>query len=646
MSGLSYFDEGGQAEQQDVSVQVKPVAGRGAYNLGTPVSNIAMNSGVLSTMERLYQERLAQQGGFMEGMKDAAAWWSGGVEGPSAGLSRRTQEREKQSENLFQLQTQIAQFKAAQEAQKAFERRRGNELGLGGGAQGAAPTGAAQSMFGMPPEIRQALLNAKTEADYNKIYTEWAKKKAEVEASPEFDVPKISVVTWDEEQGDWVLKKISARQLRANPNKYFNEDGTPATEAPTQAAPAPAAPAAPTEAAPVSGDLTAEDRAIPPAATPAAPVAASAKAPVNYTYDELTPEQIQMMSAKGASMGLIRDVTSSPEVADFFNKQPLEKRKQVFDALAPEQTKVAAAPGATTTDVTAPSVGAMRPPQVAAPVAPAPAPAPAKRPPRPTAGQLERKAEVEKELDVAAGRQTLESDKIERDKFLSEANPTRVSERKVRAKRVQDLVLQDPTIVGVLTQPNVKSAIAKVLQEGVSTPSGSVGIKGISDAIFQTLPTTLSTAKRREIAGYIAQMELDASQAMNGQGQISDGEREIIRAASISIEDPAEVVYKKAKMMEARQDTLQKLKSLYGDGRKYAKSFVGFQSSPEYLKISEAYEEQLRKIANEDVKIDRSMVGKTQGPKNQKGAKPSNQLTYEDAEKESRYQEWKRSQSR
>jgi len=247
-------------------------------------------------------------------------------------------------------------------------------------------------------------------------------------------------------------------------------------------------------------------------------------------------------------------------------------------------------------------------------------------------------------VDVFSEKQRLESDKIERDKFLNEAEPTRVSERRVRAQRVQNLVLQDPTIVGVLTQPNVKSAIAKVLQEGLSTPSGAVGIKGISDAIFQTLPTTMSTARRREIAGYIAQMELDASQAMNGQGQISDGEREIIRAASISIEDPAEVVYKKAKMMEARQETLQKLKSLYGDGSKYSRNFMGFKSTPEYLAISNAYEDRLRQIANEDVKIDRSMVGKDRGPGAKKDTKSRGPSAYEDPEKERRYQEWKRSQ--
>lgn len=621
MSGLSYFDEGGSSGSEDVTLQTKPTAGRGRYGLPTLATNVPVNAGVLSSMEQLYQDKLAQQQGFMEGMKDAAAWWSGGIEGPGAGLSRRTREREEQAANLFQLQTQIAQYKAAQEAQKRFEQRRTGELGLGGGKPGAASETSA--MFGMPAEIRQALANAKTEAEYDKIFTEYAKKKAEVEASPEFDVPKIPVVTWNEEKGEWERDVISARQLRSNPGKYLDQQGRAIPPSP---APAPATTTTPAPA--------------PATTTTPAPAAA----PVNYTFDEMTPAQRDAMKTASRAMGLQGDVTERPDAAQLFDKMPLEKRKAVFDSL---NRQVASAPATTMTDVSAPTTGAItEPTQVAqaAPAAPTPPAAPSQRPPRPTAGQLERQAEIDKQVTIAAEQERLKSDKLERDKFVAEADPTKMSERKIRSERVQQLVLEDPTIVGVLTQPNVKSAIANVIQQGLSTPSGSISVQGLSEAIFQTLPSTMSMAKRREIAGYIAQMELDASQVMNGQGQISDSERQILRAAAISIEDPAEVVYKKAKMMQARQETLQKLKDIYGDGAEFTRNFQSFKNDPRYKKISQEYEDRLRQIAKEEVKIDRSMVGKIKGPKSE--SKQKGPSAYSDPEKERRYQEWKRSQGR
>jgi hypothetical protein len=342
-------------------------------------------------------------------------------------------------------------------------------------------------------------------------------------------------------------------------------------------------------------------------------VAGAAARPVNYTADEITPAQMQVYREKfktdPRTRDLIRSPLDRPDFPELFNKLPLEERKKLFSALGTDEsvqpTQVAAAPAATTTDVTAPSVGMMRDQIKVAQAAPAPA-----KPPKPTASQLEQESEINKQVRIQAEGERLKTDKIERDKFVSESEPTRVTERKIRAERVAKMVREDPTIVGMLTQPTVKSAIANVIQQGLSTPSGAISVKGLSEAIYQTLPSTMSTARRREIAGYIAQMELDASQAMNGQGQISDGEREIIRAASISIEDPAEVVYKKARMMELRQTMLQKLRGMYGTGDKYTTNFEKFKNEPEYKKVAAEYEAQLRAIANEDVKLDRSQTGK------------------------------------
>jgi hypothetical protein len=248
---------------------------------------------------------------------------------------------------------------------------------------------------------------------------------------------------------------------------------------------------------------------------------------------------------------------------------------------------------------------------------------------------------VRKATDIEAGKVKLETDKKARESYEREADPKSVTERLTRAKRVEELVMSDPTVVGVLTQPDVKSAIANVISQGISTPSGSVSVKGLSEAIFQTLPTTMNLAKRREIAGYLAQMELDTAQLIQGQGQVSDSEREIIRAGSISIEDPAELVVKKARVMQARQETLRKLNEIYGDGSRYVTNFTAFKNDPRYKSIVRSYEDRLRGIMSEEVKLDRSQVGKMKGPA--KGSTPKTKA-YDDPEKERRYQEFKKSQ--
>jgi len=248
---------------------------------------------------------------------------------------------------------------------------------------------------------------------------------------------------------------------------------------------------------------------------------------------------------------------------------------------------------------------------------------------------------VRKATDIEAGKVKLETDKKARESYEKEADPIRIEERLTRAKRVEELVMSDPTVVGVLTQPNVKSAIANVISQGISTPSGAVSVKGLSEAIFQTLPTTMNLAKRREISGYLAQMELDTAQLIQGQGQVSDSERVIIRDGSISIEDPAELVVKKARVMQARQETLRKLNEIYGDGSSYVTNFTAFKNNPKYKSIVKSYEDRLRAIMSEEVKLDRSQVGKMKGPAKESAPKTK---AYDDPEKERRYQEFKKSQ--
>jgi len=104
----------------------------------------------------------------MNSLKDAAAWASGGVNGPSAALAARDREKSLEAKQLYDMRTQLATMQAAQERQK----RAAEFLGMGQPAQpgaetqiGAPPPGgpvqpgaAAQPGAGqLPPKIEQML---------------------------------------------------------------------------------------------------------------------------------------------------------------------------------------------------------------------------------------------------------------------------------------------------------------------------------------------------------------------------------------------------------------------------------------------------------------------------------------------------------
>ena len=639
--GLSYFSNGSSTsdteEQKPVAFQAKPTAPKGKFGLPTPTGNVPVNQSVLDQMEQLYMQRQTDRSGLLESMKDATAWFSGGVRGPQEALLARDRFRQEQEAEDFQMQSQISQYRAALAAQKAFEDRRARELGLTGtpGAAGAAAPSSPEAMFGMPAEIRQALMNAPTRAEYDKIYAEYAKKKAEVEASPEFDVPKIPVVVRAPDGSDY-RDVISARELRSNPAKYTRQDEAAAREPqagaapPEAAAPAPLPQTAPQAAAPQGGAPAPAPQAaapMPQAAAPApAPQAAAPGGADPFTFDKLSPEMINSAKQRMVEQGLKPELFDRPDAAEIFNGLPPPARKNFFEANAGAPAAAAPAP--------APA------PQAAAPVAPlAQAPAaptaPAGR--RPTANELERRSEIEKQIEISAAQEKLKTDAQKREVFETDIDPTKIVERQARAKRAQELVKSDPTIAGVISGPGYRNAIAGLLQEGISTPSGSISLGSLSDQIYKTLPTTMDTAKRSELAGILANMELDASAVMNGQGQISDGERVILRKAAISIEDPAVVVYRKARMMEARQETLKKLGDLYGDGSKYIRNFGALKSDPQYRAIQDQYERRLEDIAKEEVNLPKP----AKGPKGKRSAAPQ---PYSDPEKEARYQAFRKSQ--
>jgi hypothetical protein len=285
----------------------------------------------------------------------------------------------------------------------------------------------------------------------NKLYSDWLKtyttESTKREQHPDYDVPNVKVVEVDPQTGEEFLNVVSRRQLTENPGKYRD----PESKAPITAAPAPAAPA-PVAPAPARAPMPS-----------AASAAATPVVPKNFTYDELSPEYKNIMKQAAINMGLDprNSVDRLDTAPDAFNNRPLEDRKKIFAQLA-ESVK-SGTPAIAPRTKEAPPV-AEAAPAPAPSAAQAPVPAPAAKPRRRTSIELEEAMEARKE-----DRKVLSAAQSEQIKtFLDTIEPTKAAERAQTARETIDITTNNPKVVGILQEPGVAPALAKLLKSGES----------------------------------------------------------------------------------------------------------------------------------------------------------------------------------
>ena len=102
MPGLDYikgYQAGGDVDQPSTTLPVGPaVQSKSKYSLPTSKGAVGVDESILRKMQELIDEREARKGGFMESLRDATAWWSGGMAGPGEALARRRKEQEEEDD--------------------------------------------------------------------------------------------------------------------------------------------------------------------------------------------------------------------------------------------------------------------------------------------------------------------------------------------------------------------------------------------------------------------------------------------------------------------------------------------------------------------------------------------------------------------
>jgi hypothetical protein len=278
-------------------------------------------------------------------------------------------------------------------------------------------------------------------------------------------------------------------------------------------------------------------------------------------------------------------------------------------------------------------VTAAAPATAAAPVA-APAAAPTRRP---TPGQLEREEEAtqsyRKKISEGSADDIIAQQKI----FSQQTEPKSVGERITSSERVINVVKKHPNAVGLLTTPGIMNSLATIARDGVNTPSGALGMKTLEDALLVAMPGSSKAVieARREIAQNLSRNALEASKLSQGQGTVSDFERTMFEKIAGSLSDTPEMLVKRQEMLLHRARLDKELGVMFratGTPGK-PKDYAAFMDSPEVQAKIDKYEEQLRTTLASEINLS--------------GKKAQSKVpSFEDADKERRYQEWKSQQNK
>lgn len=125
LDSIKRFQEGGSSTPTEPTAPLAAKAPKstGPYALPTPTSVTGVDPSLLENMQKLIAEREAKKNSFMESMRDATAWWSGGVRGPGDALAARAKEREEFDATTFGMKRDLAQNKIAQQQAQNMQRQ-------------------------------------------------------------------------------------------------------------------------------------------------------------------------------------------------------------------------------------------------------------------------------------------------------------------------------------------------------------------------------------------------------------------------------------------------------------------------------------------------------------------------------------------
>jgi hypothetical protein len=164
------------------------------------------------------------------------------------------------------------------------------------------------------------------------------------------------------------------------------------------------------------------------------------------------------------------------------------------------------------------------------------------------------------------------------------------------ANRIAQTVTQNPNAFGKFATPGFVSSLGGLISQGVNVAGYQVSIPEVEAALIKADPniTQADLNARTMAAGDLANLELDFTRKfLQGQGQVTEGERKIVRSVGSSISDRPELIAMKAKSVARRSqfdvdaaDAFSKFNEETGKGLDAFK-----RQDPNYKKLKSEYED-------------------------------------------------------
>ena len=148
-------------------------------------------------------------------------------------------------------------------------------------------------------------------------------------------------------------------------------------------------------------------------------------------------------------------------------------------------------------------------------------------------------------------------------------------------------------IFGIFNRPEFSAALGKLLQTGVGIPGFSVGIPEIQN-IMRNIRLPQEQINDYQIAASLfAQMQLQISKLQQGQGAVSDFERQLFATAGVTAEDNPGTIRKKLALLTARAEFERNVAKNLRASKLNADDF---KDSDQYQKLLESYHSSLYNI--------------------------------------------------
>lgn len=187
-------------------------------------------------------------------------------------------------------------------------------------------------------------------------------------------------------------------------------------------------------------------------------------------------------------------------------------------------------------------------------------------------------------------------------------------------QRLQEYVKKNPQAFGIFARPTLMAAIGKAVNEGLRVGTTQVALGDFEGVIRQMMPgmTQQQLDAVMMAAGDLAEIELTYTQLyMKNQGQITEGEREIVRRIPGGVSQSPTVLLQKAKLLETRAQHDMNVADLFYrmKDEKPSLTYLQFERSPQYRQMTQQYNQKLADMFGGQAAVPRPQgAGQTNAP--------------------------------